>query len=103
MTFSQVACLKCCKLIDVAFSHPHSNTTPTRPPGDADYVRRVGSRSPKLTRWVFGKSYFASTFKLVHIMVAKKLATETAALHLELLFLQLFILLTLSLAEDDKV
>mmetsp|Transcript_12449 Transcript_12449/g.33964 ORF Transcript_12449/g.33964 Transcript_12449/m.33964 type:complete len:166 (+) Transcript_12449:571-1068(+) len=30
-----------------------SNTSPTRPPGDSDYCQRVGTRSPKLTRWVF--------------------------------------------------
>jgi len=30
-----------------------SNTDKSRPPGDADYCRRVGSRSPKLTMWAF--------------------------------------------------
>lgn len=30
-----------------------SNADKRRPPGDADYCRRVGTRSPKLTQWRF--------------------------------------------------
>ena len=30
-----------------------SNAERSRPPGDADYCRRVGTRSPKLTQWRF--------------------------------------------------
>lgn len=30
-----------------------SNADKRRPPGDADYCRRVGARSPKLTQWRF--------------------------------------------------
>lgn len=30
-----------------------SNAQRSRPAGDADYVRRVGARSPKLTQWRF--------------------------------------------------